>query len=115
METITMHYCVTRSSLRIKLTYTITGFVNVWHFSREMFVHRVVFMAMCFWPFTWKILMETVFYLKPQYYARYHTILFYITILYCILFLFFVLFCFIPYAHTICRGECLLILGYGRG
>ncbi len=40
--------------------------VNVWHFSRVMFIQQVIFMTMCFWLFTWKILMESAICLKPQ-------------------------------------------------
>jgi hypothetical protein len=68
---------------------------------------RVIFMAMCSWPFTWKILMISVFYLKLQYFARYHTILYYITIQYFIFLWFFVVL-YHTQTQYICRGECML-------
>ncbi len=75
--------------------------VNVWHFSREMFVQQVIFMTMCFWPFTWKILMESAICLKPQYYARYHTYCITLTILYFV----FLFFLGLYHTHTQYVGE----------
>ncbi len=81
-------------------------------FQEILFVQVNCFVTMCFWLFTWKPFVESVLYLKNHdimpdtvLYICYHTVF--------ICWVFF----FLPYADTICRGECCewRMIGYERG
>jgi hypothetical protein len=94
---------VTRSSLWIKLTYIITGFVNVWHFSGEMFASELFS-----WPcapgplrgrYWWYPYFIKATILCP---IPYHIVLCYITKQYFIFLWFFVV---LYHTHTQYVGE----------
>jgi hypothetical protein len=100
METITMHYCVTRSSLKIKLTHTVTGLLMCGTFQGKYLFNEL---------FSYHVLLalnvEDIDGIRNSFkaaiYARYHTILYYITILYFIFLFFLVLY----HTHTQYVGE----------